>query len=168
MAIVLDPSTHKRRTRLRWAALLGLLLMILAFSGAWWLLRPTEPPLTAAEQPFVGYWEPPAPVRVGSRTDETVGFEFRTDRKVIYHRRDPKTGARSTEDTGVRWRAEDDTFFYCARARKWPLGIVSEPVVLEMHVTWDGPDHCRMSLVHHGKGGTPTDDLTRRPAPGGP
>lgn len=168
MATVLEPSTRKPRTRLRRAGLLGLLLMILVFCGAWWLLRPQEPPLTAAEQPFVGRWELPAPVRSASHPTETVAHEFRADRKVIYHRRDPKTGTRSTEDTGVRWRAEDDKFFYCTRARKWPLGIVSEPVVLEMQVTWDGPDHCRMALVHHGKGEAPTDDLTRHPAAEGP
>jgi hypothetical protein len=166
MESVLEPGTRNRRKWLVRAVLLGFVLVIATSGGVWWLLRDRQPPLTAEEQPFVGYWEPPAPIRSGTVPYETVGYEFRTDRKVIYHRRDPKTGARSTEDTGVRWRAADDRFFYSTRARRM-LGLVSEPVVIEMRVTWDGPDHCRMALVHHGPGGASTDDLTRRPAPEG-
>lgn len=167
MASVLEPTTHKRRTWLRRAVLLGLVLVVVTSGGAWWLLRDRQPPLTAEEQQFVGYWEPPAPIRTGSLSVDTVGYEFRADRKVIYHRRDPRTGTRSADDTGIRWRATDGKFFHCTHARRL-LGIVTEPVVLERQVAWDGPDHCRMALVHHGPGGAPTDELTRRPLPGGP
>jgi len=165
MESVLEPTTSKRKKWLLRAVLLGLVLVIVTSGGAWWLLRDRQPPLTAEEQQFVGYWEPPALIRTATVPYETVGYEFRADRKVIYHRRDPKTGARSTDDTGVRWRAADDKFFYSTRARRM-LGFVSEPVVLETRVIWYGPD--RLSLVHHGGSGPPTDELTRRTVPEAP
>ena len=168
METVLEPTTRKRRKWLHWAVLLGLLLAVVTSGGAWWLLRDRQPPLTAEEQPFVGVWEPPAPIRTGSLPVETVAHEFRADRKVIYHRRDPRTGAYSTEDTGIRWRAADGKFFYCFRARSGPLGLISKPADVEMQVTWDGPDRIRLALVHHGPGNQPTDEFTRRPAAGGP
>ena len=167
MESVLEPTARKRRTWLRWILLLGFPLVIVTSGVAWWLVQDRQPPLTAEEQPFVGYWEPSGATPSPSRPGNTVGYEFRADRKVMYHRRDPQTGNRYSEDMGVRWRAEDGKFFYSTRAKRL-FGFVSEPVVLEMRATWDGPDRIHMALVHHGPGGQPTDDLTRRPLPGGP
>ena len=92
MATVVEPTTRNRRTWLRRAGLLSLLLLVVMSGTTWWLSR--VPPLTAEEQPFVGYWEPPAPIQSTGMPVETVGYEFRADRTVLYHRRDPRTGAR--------------------------------------------------------------------------
>src|SRR5437588_11074765 len=113
MAAVLEPSTRKRREWLRWAVLLGVLLLIATPAGVWWLFRERpQPPLTAEEQQFVGRWEPASPIRTASPV-ETVAHEFRADRNVIYHRHDTRTGARYTEDMGLNWRAGDGQLFYC-------------------------------------------------------
>lgn len=166
--VVVEPTTCKRRKWLLRVALLGLVLAVVSASLAWWLLRNRQPPLTAEEHQFVGIWEPPGPIRTGSLPGETVAHEFRADRKVIYHRHDPRTGARYTEDKGIRWRAADGKFFYCFLARSGPFGLISKPADVEMQVTWDGPDRIRMTLVHHGPGNPSTDEFTRRPAAGGP
>jgi hypothetical protein len=164
MATALEPTTRQRRKWFRRALLLGLLLLVAVGGVAWRLLRPQ--PLTAEEQQFVGMWAPPSPIRTASLPVDTVAYEFRADRKVIYHRHDPRTGARYTEDMGIRWRADKGQFIYCGRDPRPLVGIIApKPLEIEMRVVWDGPDRCHMATVFHGPAGPATQDFTRIRAP---
>jgi hypothetical protein len=150
----------KSRVWLR-AALVILFFLAVAFGVAlWWRMQPA--PLTVEETPYVGVWTPTVPIKPMANGAETLAYEFRPDRKIMYHRRDPKTGERYTEYMGITWRATAGQFVYVGRAPHVILGnLHTSEMDLEMNVTWDGPDRCRMATAFHGDGGPQVQELVR-------
>jgi hypothetical protein len=117
------------------------LAVLAAGAGAyWWAVRP---PLSDEERDLVGSWA----FRLDGATGDILEYEFRPDRTCRMRGRDPRTGATTTDLSGLSWGLSDGRLVV-----RHPDGAVASPWhVLPsqrsadevFRLTPDGPDRFR-------------------------
>lgn len=103
---------------------------------------------------------------------ETLAVEYRSDRALVWHRRDTRTGARFTESMG-RWRVKDgrlmEVYLQHYQLRGLLSGNFQQSQTYVYRIAWEGAHRYVMDRIDIPPGvWWPTAVHIRCPAPGSP
>jgi hypothetical protein len=131
----------RRRARRLWLGLTGVLLLV-ALAGSWWWWWHVLTALSDEERPFVGSWRLASPVFSPSRPELVTEFTLMPDRSMRERVWDSRTGAVLHNRPGpARWYVSNGRLQQVIAGNR--LHGVGDMTVLDVTVTWEGPDRFR-------------------------